>query len=246
MTSVERARKFIQARGKAIAMTIVPLATLALAASQPAKAAQVLVFNSGGCVASSSGVMSNPIGSCLDTPIPGFQNGANSLKLTGLASVQAVSGGGFGSLTFEMTGSANGGIAQGVLPVSWDFYVGASQPVGSGGYTLQFRFNSGSFSRLESGGLDFNANCGDFACAHVSGSDFIGVDGPISSYDVSLTVGAFFNPGTFLQLNVPGNSIDINPQTEVVIGGAPEPASLALGGTGLLGLMLARFRRRKV
>src|SRR6185503_11055545 len=108
MTSVERARRFIQARGKAIAMTIVPLAAIAIAASQPARAANVLVFGSGGCNVTEVGVLAAPLAECSATPIPGFQNNANSIKLSGDSFV--IFAGGSGSVTFDLNGGANGGI----------------------------------------------------------------------------------------------------------------------------------------
>jgi len=248
MTSVERARRFIQARGKAIAITIVPLAAIAIAATQPARAANVLVFGSGGCNVTQTGVLAEPISDCSATPIPGFQNNANGVKLTGDAEVGIFSGG-FGSMTFEISGLANGGVPQGILPVSWDFTVGLHQQVAAseaGGdlsYSLLYQLNSGSFSRGESGGLSFDTSCGDLTCAHVTGTDYIGADGPILSYDISLTVSGYFNPGSFLQVNIPGNSVDLNPQAAQ--SETPEPASMALGLGGLLGLAFAGFRRRR-
>jgi len=247
MTSIERARRFIQARGKAIAMTIAPLAVIAIAASQPARASNVLVFGSGGCNVTETGVLAQPLADCSATPIPGFQNNANGVKLTGSAEVGIYSGG-FGSLTFEMTGQANGGIPQGILPVSWDFTVGTNNQIsaasiGGGSYSLLYTLNSGSFSRAESGGLTFDTPCGDFTCAHITGADYIGADGPVYSYDVSLTISGYFNARSFLQVTIPNNSVDLNPQAAQVT--TPEPASMALGLSGLLGLAFAGFRRRR-
>src|SRR6185312_2793695 len=116
MTSVERARRFIQARGKAIAMTIVPLAAIAIAASQPARAANVVTFTPQGCDVVQDGILQEPLGDCSTTPIPGFQNNANGLKLSGSANVSA-SGSGWGYLTFDYYGSANGATPQGSLPL---------------------------------------------------------------------------------------------------------------------------------
>lgn len=244
MTSVERARRFIQARGKAIAITIVPLAAIAIAASQPARAANVLVFGSGGCNVTQTGVLAEPISDCAATPIPGFQNNANGVKLTGSGSV-AIFSGGFGSMTFEITGLANGGTPRGILPVSWDFTVGyheppIQQPTSADSplsYSLLYQLNSGGFARAESGSLTFNTPCGDLTCAHVTGADYIGADGPVYSYDISLTISGNFTAGSFLTVNIPDHSVDLNP--------TPEPASMALGLSGLLGLAFAGFRRRR-
>jgi hypothetical protein len=253
MTSIERARRFIQARGKAIALTIVPLAAIAIAASQPARAATVLVFNSGGCNVTSTGVLAEPVSECYATPIPGFQNNANGVKLTGSGNVSVVSGG-FGSVTFEISGTANGGVPGplGVLPVSWDFTVAqlqgeqnlpAASQSGSLSYSLNYSLNSGSFSRTESGSLSFDdSSCFIAACSHIMGTDTIGVDGPVFGYDISLTIQGTFSQGSVLFLSIPGNSVDLNPTA-----GTPEPASMALGLSGLLGIAFAGFRRgRKV
>jgi MYXO-CTERM domain-containing protein len=247
MTSVERARRFIQARGKAIAMTIAPLAMIAVAASQPVRAANVVVFSPEGCDVTFDGSFGQPVKDCGTTPIPGFQNNANGLKLTGTATVQAVSGG-FGSISFDYWGTANEGTPQGSLPLHWDFTVGSQQipaaaPPGlsSGSFSLEYSFNDGSFSRFESGGLTFNSDCGDYACAHITGDDFFPVDGAVNSYSVSLAIQGYFLPGSFVQVTIPGNSIDLNAQQ----GETPEPASIALGATGLLGLALSRLRRRR-
>ncbi|HEY4087315.1 MAG TPA: PEP-CTERM sorting domain-containing protein [Bryobacteraceae bacterium] len=244
MTSLERARSFIQARAKAIAVTIVPLAAIAIAASQPARAANVLLFNSGGCNVTQQGVVAEPISECFATPIPGFQNNANGVKLSGDAQVGIYSGG-FGSITFDITGSANGGTPRGLLPVTWDFTVGyheslQQQPTSADSplsYSLVYKLDSGSFTKAESGSLTFNTPCGDLTCAHVTGADTFGVDGPVSSYDISLTISGNFTAGSFLTVNIPNNSVDLNP--------TPEPASMALGLSGLLGLAFAGFRRRR-
>jgi hypothetical protein len=245
MTSVEKARRFIQARGKAIAMTIVPLAAIAVAASQPAKAGGLL-FNSGGCIESVTGVFSQPTGKCLDTPIPGFQNGANSIKLSGTATVETVSGG-QGSLTIEAAGTANGQAPDvGLLPVSWDFTIQTNRlPVQSGVMGLAFSFNSGSFSKFLPGSLGGFGQCGDdLYCLDIEGSDTVAIDGPVYSWQIAFFLGGTFDPGTILSVNIPGNSIDLNPQSAQV-SPAPEPASMALGVSGLLGLAFAKFRRRR-
>lgn len=246
MTSVERARRFIQARGKAIAMTIVPLAAIAIAASQPARAANVLVFGSGGCNVTEVGVLAAPLAECSATPIPGFQNNANSIKLSGDSFV--IFAGGSGSVTFDLNGGANGGIpSQGVLPVSWDFTVetaqqlAATRPIQSlFSYYLNYRLSSGSFSRVESGSVTSGYQCGDFTCADVTGTSYIGADGPVSSYQITLTVSGVFAPGAAMSIHIPNNSIDLNPPSPT-----PEPASMALGMSGLLGLAFAGFRRRR-
>jgi MYXO-CTERM domain-containing protein len=169
------------------------------------------------------------------------------VKLSGTADVQS-SGFGSGSLTFEFYGSGNGATPQGSLPLSWDFTVGTNNQVASasipgGSYYLEYNLNDGSFVRGESGGLSFDTQCGDSTCAHVVGKDFLPVDGAVRSYDVSLTISGFFSEGAFLQVTIPDNSIDMNPQAAQVA--TPEPASMALGLSGLLGLAFAGFRRRR-
>jgi len=249
MTSIERARQFIQARGKAIALTIVPLAAIAIAASQPVRAANVVTFTPQGCDVVQDGILQQPLADCSTTPIPGFQNNANGLKLSGEASVNA-SGSGPGSLTFNYYGSANGATPQGSLPLSWDFTVGTNQQIPAawfpGSYDLEYNLNDGAFIRTESGSLSFDAQCQnnqDLTCAHVTGTDTFPVDGPINSYDITLTISGYFFNSSFLQVTIPNNSIDFNPQAAQVA--TPEPTSMALGLSGLLGLAFAGFRRRR-
>jgi hypothetical protein len=245
MTSLEKARRFIQARGKAIAMTIVPLAAITVAASRPAKAGGLL-FNSGGCMESVTGVFSQPTGACVETPIPGFQNGANSIKLSGTATVETVSGG-FGSLQITASGRANNLSPDvGLMPVSWDLSIETNEvPTESGSLLgLAFIFNSGGFTKILPGGLGGFTPCGDNFCLDLQGEDTVGMDGPVWSWEIDLALSGNFEPGTVLSVNIPANSIDVNPQA-AQISGTPEPASIALGATGVLALALSRLRRRR-
>jgi len=248
MTSVERAGKFIQARGRAIALTIVPLATLTLAATQHAKADPLTFNNDGTCQVTVSGFAGAH--TCSDTIIDGLQNGAtDSIKVQGSGTVlhqntQELEG--FStianSITFEASGTASGTDFQ-PLPFNWDFLISDSRSsVTTVSYTLTYSFNNGGVATTESGPIALTA-CGDISgCGTVTGNDSLNFNGTsVTNYDIKLIVTANLSGNDSLTVTIPSNSIDVNLQS-----GAPEPTTWALGGTGLLALMLSRFRRRKV
>jgi len=261
MTSVERARKFIQARGKAIALTIVPLAALTLVGTQSARALTIpLSFNNDGSCSvtalgqSQQGIFSQT-NSCTESVVAGSQNGiSNALKMTGNATVVPFAPQGLeGSfvtqtpsmgIQFQMSGTASGSDT-GIAPLNWDFNLtDTNSGATSGAYTLTFSFTGtgAPSAKVESNSLVYTScNGGSAVCASVLGSDAISFNGQVTGYTITLaaTVNSQFGN---LTLNVPQNSIDVNEQPT----GAPEPTSMALGATSLLGLMFARFRRRKV
>ncbi len=124
MTSLDRAKRFISQHGKAIALTIVPLAGLAVTAT-PAKAGAPTGFSVGTCTVSLIGSGSSA-GGC-----SGSSDGidpANSLlgvKLYGASGSSAPSATNNGQSAFfgvdiQETGTASlTGLSS--LPVSWDF-----------------------------------------------------------------------------------------------------------------------------
>lgn len=230
MTSLERAKQFIQSKGRTLALTVVPLASLAGLAA-PAKAG--LILNTTGCNVNVSGGAG--AGTCTITQFPSGSNGVTGVKLTGSATTTAGPSGGFLDFTFFASGGTNGGSFSGVLPIAYDFILGDSDG-GPIGWDLFINGNNGtSFSAFASG----SSNGGE-----ITGTlnPFVSGGASITSYSISLDVneeGAA--SGGSLTATVPGGSIDINPVGAAV----PEPATFGLIGTALAAFGSLAFWRRK-
>ena len=84
---------------------------------------------------------------------------------------------------------------------------------------------------------------GSGSIENVSGDTTVSLGPDITSYTVTLTINQASVPGETLTVTIPPGSIDINADSDPP--SVPEPASLALGASGLLGLLFARFRRKK-
>jgi hypothetical protein len=232
MTSLERAKQFLKSKARGLALTAVPLAALASMAL-PAKAD--VVFNSGFCSGSTSGIGGLAAGGSCGFSSMGSQNGVQGISLSASQTLMAgFSGSGLMSMVLDWGGSiSNGsGMSGGSIPVAWLFSVTPS--VSGGGflsYLLTASVDGGAPTMLASGGLSSSG------VTTIQGSADWSLSGP-SSYDIQLQVtdsNAF--GGDSIAVDVPaGSTIDIN-------AAAPEPSSLLLLGPGAALLLLRRRRK---
>jgi hypothetical protein len=210
-----QAKQFISKKASKLAMAAVPLAVLAVAV--PAKAT-VVVLDSGAdnCFAE------NP-GSCVLTTSPtGGNTFMNQVTLTGTATTS----GGFASLGNSGSGTSNGGLLSGNVPVFWDFTItGNSGPVG---WSVFFDLNY-------SGGDDFFSLSGSTAGGEVTGSGSISV--PTAINVISYGIGISANGSGSFTLSAP---LVLNSTQS----SAPEPGSLLLMGAGGAALLIGRRKKR--
>ncbi len=237
MTSIERAKRFIQSKGRVITLTLVPLAALT-AVTVPAKAGPVtgasagLVFNSTSCNVSFSGSGSG--GVCtIDQLSP--QSGVTGVTLSGTGLVMDPSGGTFIGLAFSGSGGTNGGsFGPGNFPVRYDFVVTQTDS-DLISWTLNLTFQTSLGTLPE----DFN---GTTSGGTISGSPTVTIPSNItvSSYSFNFVVADdSATVGNNLTVNIPaGQSLDVGGSAI-----SPEPATLSLVGSALAGLMW--WRRRK-
>jgi hypothetical protein len=242
MSSLDRARRFLQTKAAKLALAIVPLAAATIAA-RPAKAiaTQGLLDTPTGSF-SSTGLIGPPTGSAGATILPSFNN------LFGQSLFGTVSGpvsGGSSSLTLDWVGSASGSAAVNPIPIGWDFTIGAASSGTVVTWILDVNFN------LLAGGTTLNqftsaSSLTGAISYHVlsSGTPAVNLPAALNDYDVRLTVN-FQNSGFGAEsVDVPsGASIDLNSGN----GGepAPEPATLLYLGPAAGFLLLMRSRKRR-
>jgi PEP-CTERM motif len=220
MTSVERAQRFLQAKARTIALTVAPLAAVAVAV--PSADAAALSFSPSTCSANPSGggsFVSTP--SCNVSQLATGANGVAGVKLYGTATLMAD----FDTyLTINITtqGSASG--TGGTIPLSYDFTL-SNTSSSTMDWDVYFDVAgdladaSGSASGVSTGGT-------------ITGGFTVDASNIGNAYEYVLHVEATdenANGGDTFTLNVPQNSIDVNP----VATATPEPASWSLLGLAL-------------
>jgi hypothetical protein len=253
---MDRAKRFLSQKSRAIATTIVPLAGLVLS-QMPAMA-----VNQGPGFSSGAPCNISPLGSNVGTSggCSVAQEGATD-PTSGLLGVKLVggefepfafsgSGGTFG-LNITAIGSATGLQSYtGTIPVSWDF-TPTSSDGGNLSYLLTFTLSPQGTQlpgqiQTDTVALGSTLTEGDLSSFTVtSGSTVSGTaafnlaNASIGSYTINLQVEE--STGCCeksLTVNIPTNSLDLAPLT-----GTPEPASIVLTGVGLAGLFFRRRRR---
>jgi PEP-CTERM motif len=226
VTSVERAKKFMQSKSRTIAMVAVPLASLVTVAI-PAKAG--VVVNSFGCFVGSSGGNAFS-GSCATSPFPSGSNNFTGVSIFGSGSSFLFSGGSLVDISFNVSGSAIGdtGPSGGLIPVTWNFNVNT---IGEG--QAFWTIDIPTFGFFQSGST-FGGN--------VSGSGSFFVSGSYNDVFIAFVdVNQFASGSGELDLLVPaGLTVDINPAQS----GVPEPGTFGLLGGALGGLALLRRRKK--
>jgi hypothetical protein len=249
MTSMERAKRFLSQKSRAIAVTIVPLAGLAISQTPAmASAAPLTALTPGTCsVTPTSTYGASVSGDCTDVQ----ESAPDSTGLLGIKmyttnssfapnpiTATAFSGGTF-AMDISASGGVNGAVFAGTIPVSWDFTLSSSDG-GNLAYLLTYTL-TGPGVVLNEGNLgNFNVTSG----STISGTDSMTYSGPIgvTGWAIQLQVqeAAALGTAPSITVNVPTNSVDFAPAAAT-----PEPASLFLFGGGLAGLLLRRFRRVK-
>ena len=264
MTSMDRAKRFLSQKSRAIAFTIVPLAGLVISQTA-AKAATSISsgFSPGSCNnVTGLGTTSLTSGGCAQVlegavdPASGLQ-GVKLYSTNGdFSAVTAFTSSG-GTYGMEFTGSGTANVSNftgSAIPVSWDFSVHTSD-LGPVSYTLTYSLFGQSglagtsefpfvlngtrvalpFATLPENGIAQDSTT-------VIGSDFIrnlfGANITGYSIDLQLTETAQ-SPGQTMTVTIPTNSLDLAESS------TPEPASIFLFGSGFAGLLLHRLRRAR-
>jgi hypothetical protein len=237
MSSLDRAKQFLQNKTRTLALSVVPFAAL-VALTPPAKATTV-VFNP----ATPTLTASSPSGSLVTSNL-------SSVALAVFNGVSGVAGSGNGTLTngssgswtisFDMAGSANGVSMAAPIPVDWLFNF-TSSTNSSFPWALTLNLNGSPVTLTPSpdpvSGVMFGPDS-----HQVSGTALIPLqEGLINSYDLLLKISdSSVTTGTFT-LDVPaGSTLDINP-----VGAAPEPSAFFLAAPAL-GLLLLRLRQKQI
>jgi hypothetical protein len=220
LDSVSRARQFLAKKASKLALSVVPLAALALVPSARASA----TFDVGTCTVD----LAFASGSCSTSQYSatGGNPNLNWIQMTGKGSVNVVNSSA-GFIDFLASGGGSGSIVAGVVPVSWDFQVNAMSTVN---WTISFEIfaNNGSGSYTQSGYLSSGGE--------VKGASEINVpSGGVTGWKMSLNTNAV-NPYV---VTIPsGSTLDLNSP-------APEPSTILLTSLGGVALLLRR-RKKKV
>jgi hypothetical protein len=246
MTAIERARRFIQNKGRAIAFTVVPLASLT-GLSVPARASITFVANA----CNDSAVNQPGAGNTGNTTVNHAHCTSTNLASGGLVNGVSISGTdvadftetfhgpGQNPNTFGMTFVAGGQIVasgggfNGNIPISWDAAGSINEGLADGiGWSVQFLVN---------GVVAFSTSFHDVSGSGFSGNNHIHVDLASGSvpYVIQLSVLADAGSTGELTATIPfGTSVDVDSVP------APEPSTWALVLSALSGLLWWRRRPR--
>jgi hypothetical protein len=230
MSSLERAKQFLAAKVAKLAIAAIPLALVAIAAAPHANAGTFRIDTnaaSGGCA------VLQGLGFCSASSTPvGGDPSFNWISASGNVSSSN------GSLEINVGGGiVSGGFAVGdVIPVSWDFFVNSEGVEGTITPTLSY-FLTGE-------GNPFTATLDTTTYGnqtHYTGSGQITVASTVvegDAWGIDLQVAG--DSGAFT-VDIPaGQTLDYN----TAVTAAPEPASLALAGVGLLSALVLKRRRK--
>lgn len=253
MTSLERAKTFLQRKGRVIALTAVPLASLVAISAPTAKAGPVtpVSFNVAPCSVSAIGgtlVSGGSTSSCTTQQVGTGSNGITGVKLFGSGSAtanivftQAISGGVTAgnplTLDFFASGGTNGGNVFGVIPLHYAFSVtdGSDPSNANIIYELILKANNVTFFDFTSPSAikgDGTLITGDLSTSNLPST-------PVTSYSIEFKVtDQAAVSGQLLSVTIPPNSVAINQAS-----GVPEPGTLGLLGAALAGIGALVWRR---
>jgi hypothetical protein len=228
MTSVDRAKRFLQQKARTLALTVVPLAAAAAGVAPLQGGSLALTPAECDAIPSGSGVFQ--ITPCSSEQLPVGSNGVQGIKLFGTGSTTSSSSG-FLAMNLTTQGVASG--TGGVIPISYNF-------------TLFDTFsNSMSWDVF----FDVAGNLADASGqakgvstgGTITGSFSVDASSIGNAFQYVLHVEAIEGASAAddtLKIDVPQNSIDVNPVASVV----PEPFPSAVCGMALLSL--AWWKRR--
>ncbi len=248
MTSLDKAKRFLADKTRAIALAALPLAALVAISATPAKATIVginLNFGSpGNCVVASTPGNGSVAGTCTAASIS-QPSGPNGLKIyTGsdplfnviTSTLNPGSGEAFGAI-LSTTGLLTGTYF-GSLPIAYDFTTkSGANPLTGINFVLQISLNNGvNYQTL--------ASLPSTTLSHTTGTGSLTLAG---SYGTNYILQAIFQytntsyPGSVPSFTVfvPTNSLDVNPALSSI----PEPSAFFLVIPGLGVLALARRKR---
>ena len=224
MDLLNQAKEFIARKASKLAMAAVPLGVLAAAGT--AKATTVVLDpNYPGQTADYC--YPYDTGSCtLTTNATGGNSFLNQVVLTGSATTNSGGQTLYAGLGNSGSGTSNGGLLTGNVPVSWVFAVNGNS--GAVGWSVDFWL-------VYSGGEYSFSTSGSTSGGQVTGSGSISVPTPeaITAYGINITASgsSSFTLTAPLTLNsTPASS-------------APEPGALLLMGAGGAALLLVRKKR---
>jgi hypothetical protein len=223
MTSVERAKRFLQSGARTLALSVVPLASVSAIASP-------LILTPSSCNAIPSGSGIFVITPCTTTQLATGADGVTGLKLYGTDSTTSESSG-FLALNFTTQGTASG--TAGIVPVSYDFTLSD---------TFSNSMNWDVFFDVAGNLTDAHGQASGVSTGgNITGSFFVDLSSIGNAFEYVLHVEAIEGASAAndtLTIDIPQNSVDVNPVPSAV----PEPAYLSLLGAALASL--AWWRRR--
>lgn len=256
MSSIERAKSFMQRKARLIALTAVPLASLV--GITPAKAIAVtptaLILDPNGTdtcsvsvSATSGGPNLNSGSSCTVAQLGMGSNGVTGVKMYGNGPGTLASGGSL-TVSFILTGSTNDGILPvGSVPISWDFMIADSNSEASVDWTVTV-----GATILGVGPETVFTQTTDGVSPGATGITITGSAMPtigsaveVTAYSVNFSVtDPDIVDGGQLTVTIPnGSTVDVNSLSTPT--GVPEPATFGLLGFALAALgSLAWWRRR--
>jgi hypothetical protein len=228
MTSVDRAKRLLQQKARAIALTVIPLAAAAAGVSPVHAGSLVLTPAECDAIPSGSGIFQ--ITPCSSEQLPVGSNGVEGIKLYGTGSTTSNSSG-FLAMNLTTQGVASG--TGGVIPISytftlfdtfsnamsWDVYFDVAGNISDA---------SGQAKGVSTGGT-------------ITGSFSVDASSIGNAFEYVLHVEALEGasaPDDTLTIDVPQNSIDVNP----VVSAVPEPVPFTICGLALASL--AWWKRR--
>jgi PEP-CTERM motif len=245
LTSIERAKSFMQRKARVMALSVVPLASLVAVTAPSAHAGAVtpLTLNTATCSVTATGNS----GSCSELALATGSNGMTGVKMfgsgqanAGSISTQSISGGIQATIPLTVdflvgSGTTNSGQVPGAIPLAWKFTIGDSDTVTADiAYTITWTLNSTQFSSTGTG-----LTAGTYTGSASAFASLVGT--AITSYKIELSVtDSHVASNGFLSVTIPQNSIDLN-----AVSAAPEPGTFALLGSALAGLGAFAWRRRR-